>query len=79
MKEIVPINAKEDRAFPLSNAIIDGKVICNLKGKAREDFLREFISFPDGGHDDIVDATAHCYNMLFRTSKKNITAAIIDL
>ena len=79
IKEIVPINAKEDRAFPLSNAIIDGKVICNLKGKAREDFLREFISFPDGGHDDIVDATAHCYNMLFRTSKKNITAAIIDL
>ena len=78
VKEIIPIKAKEDRAFPLSNAILDGKVICNLKGKAREQFLQEFIAFPEGKHDDIVDATAHCYNMLFRTKKKNINAAIIE-
>lgn len=79
IQEIIPIKSKEDRAFPLSNAILDGKVICNLKGKAREQFLQEFIAFPEGGNDDIVDAVSHCYNMLFRTNKKNITAAIIEL
>lgn len=78
VKEITPIKSKEDRAFPLSNAIIDGKVICNLQGKSRDDFLQEMIAFPDGGHDDIVDAVAHAYNFLFRTQQNTMNAAIIE-
>ena len=58
--------SKVDRATPLQNAIEDGKVYINITDPVLRDvFYKEFQQFPNGNHDDIVDATAHCYNSLF--------------
>lgn len=58
--------SKVDRATPLQNAIEDGKVYINLTDPVLRDvFYKEFQQFPNGKHDDIVDATAHCFNSLF--------------
>lgn len=60
-----PIKSKVDRATPLQNAILDCKVIVNIyDDEKRQEFIDEFETFPNGGHDDIVDATAHLYNYL---------------
>lgn len=73
-----PIGTKADRATPLANAIYDGKVhICIPNDKQRQTLLDEFRSFPNGKHDDIVDAIAYGYlflkdqnNDLIGTSRK---------
>lgn len=58
--------SKVDRATPLQNAIEDGKVYVNIQDPiTRQAFYDELTSFPNGKHDDITDATAHCYNYLF--------------
>ena len=65
--------SKVDRATPLQNAIEDGKVYVNIQDPiTRQAFYDELTSFPNGKHDDITDATAHCYNYLFmeHTGKK---------
>lgn len=56
---------KADRATPLSNAIYDRKVhVCINNNKLRELFLQQLKSFPNGKHDDIVDACAYGFNYL---------------
>lgn len=57
-----PIGTKADRATPLANAIFDGKVhiLINDDDK-RQTLLNELKSFPNGKHDDIVDALAYGY------------------
>ena len=79
VREITPIKSKEDRAFGLSNAILDGEVVCNLKGKSLEAFMKELTAFPDGVHDDIVDATAHSFNLLRRKKKLDYDNYIIEI
>lgn len=79
VKEIVPIRNKEDRAFPLSNTIADGNLVVNLQGKKLEDWMREIASFPNGVHDDIVDATSHAHNLLRRKRKHNFNDYIIEI
>lgn len=64
VERLNPITSKEDRATPLSNAIFDGKVYVNLDNDSLNNFKLELNSFPLGKHDDIVDATAHAFNML---------------
>ena len=65
VKQAKPIKSKVDRATPLQNAILDCKVIVNIyDDDKRQEFIDEFETFPNGGHDDIVDATAHLYNYL---------------
>jgi len=57
-----PIGTKADRATPLANAIYDGKVhICINNDEMRETLLSELKSFPNGKHDDIVDAISYGY------------------
>ena len=73
-----PVGTKADRATPLANAIYDGKVhVCINNDEQRQTFLDEFKSFPNGKHDDIVDACAYGYlflqtqdNRLVKTAKK---------
>ena len=73
-----PLGTKADRATPLANAIYDGKVhICISNDKQRQTLLDELRSFPNGKHDDIVDAISYGYlflkshsNELIGTSKK---------
>jgi len=64
--------SKVDRATPLRNAIEDGRVYINISDPIlRDTFYKEFESFPNGSHDDIVDATAHVYNYLFMEGSVN--------
>lgn len=71
--------SKEDRATPLANAIFDGKVYVDLPEAQRGDFMGEFTSFPLGEHDDIVDAVAHAYNLLFSARQHNTRLGVVYL
>lgn len=68
---------KADRATPLANAIYDGKVhICINNNEKRELLLSELKSFPNGKHDDCVDALAYGFNYLSQfKDDKNIATA----
>lgn len=70
VEQATPVKSKVDRATPLQNAVYDKKVIVNLSDANRDRFIQEFRSFPNGKHDDIVDAVAHAYNYLFKQEKK---------
>lgn len=63
-----PIRSKVDRATPLQNAVLDGKLSVLLDDKNRANFIKEFKGFPDSMHDDIIDATAYAYNYLHERS-----------
>lgn len=61
----VPNNSKADRATPLKNKIYDGEVYVDIvDNDLRQDFINELRAFPNGEHDDIVDAAAHAFNYL---------------
>ena len=65
-----PKGTKADRATPLANAVYDRKVhICINNENMRQTLIDEFKSFPNGKHDDIVDACAYGY--LFLQSQDN--------
>lgn len=67
-----PITSKTDCATPLANAIIDNKFYVNIKDdNLRDAFINEFKSFPNGQHDDIVDAVSHGYNWLKHNNDLN--------
>lgn len=70
VEQAAPVKSKVDRATPLKNAIYDKKVIINLSDENRDKLIQEFRSFPNGHHDDIVDACAHAYNYLFKQERK---------
>ena len=64
-KQSEPKGTNADRATPLSNAIYDGKVhVCINNNEKRELLLSQLKSFPNGKHDDLVDALAYGYNYL---------------
>ena len=64
---------KEDRATPLANAIYDGKVhVMITNDELRQTFLDEFKAFPNGKHDDIVDACSHGFNYLNRFEDNSV-------
>lgn len=60
-----PIGSKVDRATPLKNAILDGKIFFDIQDpELRKDIRNEFKSFPEGKHDDIVDSISYAFNYL---------------
>ena len=75
-----PIGTKADRAYALKNAIFDGKIHIHCTDKAiRKEIKSQLEAFPNGTHDDLVDAMAYAYNYLkdkkdprglYTTSKK---------
>lgn len=68
-----PKGTKADRATPFSNAMYDGKIhICINDNNKRELLLQQLRSFPNGKHDDIVDACAYAYNYLSNIHKGTI-------
>ena len=72
VEQAKPIKSKVDRATPLQNAIEDGKVYIDIEDDLlRMKLIDEFSSFPNGDHDDIVDAAAHAYNYLFKKDDDN--------
>ena len=70
-----PIGSKVDRASPLRDAILDGKIIINIPDEARARVIEQLKAFPLGAHDDIVDAISYAYNYLTRHEAGNIRAS----
>ncbi|MBP5422940.1 MAG: hypothetical protein J6Y78_10920 [Paludibacteraceae bacterium] len=81
VEQALPVTSKVDRATPLANAVLDGKVYISIKDEETRKLIKdEFNSFPAGVNDDIVDATAHAYNFLCRQDKGiNPDILFIDL
>lgn len=78
--EAVPNNSKADRATPLKNHISDGYVYVDIADdKLRQIFIDEFKAFPNGQHDDIVDASAHGFNYLKKNYIGDVVFEIVDL
>lgn len=60
-----PIGTKADRATALSNAMYDKKIHVYINDKElRQIFISQFKAFPNGQHDDIVDACSYAYTYL---------------
>ena len=70
-----PIGSKVDRAAPLRDAILDGKIIININDEARSRVIEQLKAFPLGKHDDIVDAISYAYNYLTRHEAGSIRAS----
>ena len=72
----LPKGTKSDRATPFSNAVYDGKVhVCINNNEQRELFLSQLKSFPNGKHDDLVDACAYGYLWLSKHSNDTVGTA----
>lgn len=69
-----PIGTKADRATALANAIYDGKIhIYCTDNSIRKELKQQLESFPNGTHDDLIDAMAYAYNYLKdKTDSSNI-------
>lgn len=64
-----PIGAKVDRATPLKNAILDGKIrIAITNDYLRGEIMKQLKAFPLGKHDDIIDAISYGFNWLNKFS-----------
>ena len=70
-----PIGSKVDRAAPLRDAILDGKIIININDETRSRVIEQLKAFPLGKHDDIVDAISYAYNYLTRHEAGSIRAS----
>ena len=76
----VPNNSKADRATPLKNKIFDGEVYIDIvDDKLRQIFIDEFRAFPNGQHDDIVDAASHAMNYVNENFIGDIVFDVIPL
>jgi len=60
-----PWGTKADRATALRNAMFDGKIHIHCNDpELKKELLSQLKSFPNGKHDDLVDAMAYAYNYL---------------
>jgi len=73
------IKSKPDRATPLKNGILDGLFFIDLPPEQVELINSELRSFPDGVHDDIIDATAYGYIYLQKRlrGKREVRSALL--
>lgn len=63
VKLFKPSSDKITRASPVS-AQAEARNIMLVQGSWNDDFIRELENFPEGKHDDIVDALSGAFNML---------------
>lgn len=63
IETIRPTGSKENRANPFASQVQAGNVLM-LRGDWNEEYLAELESFPDGSHDDMVDASSDAFNKL---------------
>ena len=59
VKELKADKDKVSRAYPLSAKLESGQVFFNKQAQYYDDLEREMLQFPDGEHDDQVDALAY--------------------
>lgn len=71
-----PTQDKETRARALSAQAEAGNVKL-LRAKWNDDFLNELNNFPDGAHDDIVDAASGGFNELVASGVSDFTSRFI--
>lgn len=64
---------KETRAKPLSSQVEAGNVMI-VRGGWNEDFLREMENFPEGAHDDQVDAASDAFDELCQAAPAAVFA-----
>ena len=63
-----PIGSKADRAYPFKFAILAGKIHVHIANNhIREAFMEQIKSFPQGSHDDLIDACSYAYRYLTDT------------
>lgn len=75
-RQSLPKGTKSDRATPLANAIYDMKVhVCINNNESRELLLSQLQSFPNGRHDDLVDAIAYGYLYLKEFGDSHVATA----
>ena len=68
-----PIGTKADRAFKFKYAILDGKIHVAINNeKLRQAFINQIESFPNGEHDDIIDACSYAYNFLSSITSEDV-------
>ena len=61
----VPVNSdKVSRSLLVSARAANGKLYYNRQGAWAETLISEFINFPGGRHDDILDAVCGCVELL---------------
>lgn len=69
VKQSEPKGTKADRATPFANAVYDRKIhVCINNDEQRELLLSQLQSFPNGKHDDIVDALSYGYLFLSKSN-----------
>ena len=61
---IVPKVEKFIRAMTVAAQLERGELLINAKATWQADFLAEITSYPEGTHDDIVDALSQYFNWL---------------
>ena len=59
VKELTPDKDKVNRALPLSAFMEGGSLFLNRDNMHYDDLKRELLQFPEGEHDDMVDALAY--------------------
>ncbi|MGB9852944.1 MAG: phage terminase large subunit [Candidatus Kapaibacteriota bacterium] len=64
VKELHPDKDKIARSLAIANWIDSGKVFFRRDTSWLEEFERELVSFPDGNHDDQVDALAYIMQLI---------------
>ena len=63
VETVKPSGSKENRANPFASQVQAGNVLL-LRGEWNDDYISELESFPDGSHDDMVDASSDAFNKL---------------
>jgi predicted phage terminase large subunit-like protein len=66
---------KETRAKPFASQVEAGNVML-VRGKWNEAFLNEHENFPEGAHDDQVDAASDAFDELSKRETKSRTSAV---
>ena len=61
VRKSTPPGDKEVKAAPLE-AVFEAGNIHLMRGRFNQQFKDQFAEFPDGNHDDMVDATALCFH-----------------
>ena len=75
-RQSLPKGTKSDRATPLANAIYDMKIhVCINNNENRELLLSQLKSFPNGKHDDLVDAISYGYLYLKEFGDSHVATA----
>lgn len=66
--KLVPMKDKVTRALPLSAKFESGKVYFSKSLSSLDEIENELLNFPNGKHDDIVDALAYAVSMITNIS-----------